>query len=62
MHGTNVRGKLVEDFEGGHNEWRTVESVLTESKKYATLKPEIDFLTTGSWFNEQTVTYSDKEF
>lgn len=62
VRGTNARGTLIEDFEGGHNKWRTVESVLSESKKYATLKSEIDFLTTDKWFNEQTVTYSDQEF
>jgi ADP-ribose pyrophosphatase YjhB (NUDIX family) len=62
VRGDNVRGNLMEDFEGGHNEWRTVEAVLSEEKKYATLQPEIDFLTTKTWFNEQTVTYSDQEF
>ncbi len=62
VRGTNTTGELIEDFEGGHNEWRTVDSVLSELKKYATLKPEIDFLTTDTWFNEQTVTYSDEEF
>jgi len=62
VRGNNTTGKLIEDFEGGHNEWRTVESVLAEPKKYATLKPEIDFLTTNTWFNEQTVSYSDQEF
>lgn len=62
VRGSHVRGILVEDFEGGHNEWRTVDSVLTETKKYATLQTEIDLLTTQTWFNEQTVTYSDQEF
>lgn len=62
VKGENVRGELIVDFEGGHNEWRTVESVLNEEKKYATLQAEIDFLTTHQWFNEQTVTYSDQEF
>jgi 8-oxo-dGTP pyrophosphatase MutT (NUDIX family) len=62
VRGDNVRGELIADFEGGHNEWRTVEAVLNEEKKYATLQPEIDFLTTKKWFNEQTVTYSDQEF
>lgn len=62
VRGSNVRGELLADFEGGHNEWRTVESVLAEDKKYATLQTEIDLLTTNTWFNEQTVTYSDEEF
>jgi 8-oxo-dGTP pyrophosphatase MutT (NUDIX family) len=60
--GKNIRGELLEEFEGGHNEWRTVESVLKESKKYSTLEAEIDLLTTDTWFNEQTVTYSSQEF
>jgi ADP-ribose pyrophosphatase YjhB (NUDIX family) len=60
--GHNTRGTLIEDFEGGHNEWLTVDAVLQESKKYATLQAEIDLLTTTTWFNEQTVTYSDQEF
>lgn len=62
VRGDNVRGSLIEDFEGGHNQWRTTEAVLSEEKKYATLEPEIDFLTTDQWFNEQTVTYTDQEF
>lgn len=62
VRGTNTRGTLIENFEGGHNEWRSVDSLLSEEKKYATLEHEIDLLTTDTWFNEQTVEYSDKEF
>ena len=60
--GTDVTGDLITDFEGGHNEWRTMDSVLWETKKYNSLKTEVDLLHTEKWFNEQVVTYSDKEF
>ena len=60
--GENVRGTLLADFEGGHNEWRTVASVLQETKKYATLEAEVNQLHGHNWFVEQLITYSKEEF
>lgn len=62
VRGENVSGKLITDFEGGHNEWRTVDSVLTEPKKYATLKQEAKLLSSKTWLTEQTIIYSKQEF
>lgn len=60
--GENVRGTLVADFEGGHNEWRTVADVMAEPKKYATLESEVAQLHSTQWLVEQTITYSKQEF
>lgn len=60
--GENVRGDLIADFEGGHNEWRTVEDVMRESKKYTTLEAEVNLLTASDWLFEQEVVYSKQEF
>ena len=56
-------GRLIIDFEGGHNEWLSLSDVLKKSKKYATLESEVAALTpTKRWLHEQTITYSDNEF
>lgn len=60
--GTSVHGSLVETFEGGHNQWRSVESVRREDKKYATFEKEIELLTTQDWLCEQIIPYSKQEF
>lgn len=61
-HGENVRGDLIADFEGGHNEWRTVADVMHEERKYATLEAEVNQLTGKTWLHEQLITYSKQEF
>lgn len=62
VRGDNAEGQLKVDFEGGHNEWRTLASVKKESKIYATLEAEVKLLTTDNWFNEQTIGYGQQEF
>lgn len=62
VRGENVRGELIKDFEGGHNEWRTVKEVMKETRKYATLAQEVELLATKTWFHEQTVSYDEQEF
>ncbi|MEO6761858.1 MAG: NUDIX hydrolase [Candidatus Saccharimonadales bacterium] len=62
IQGLNPTGKLKTDFEGGHNEWRSLDDVLKEPKKYITLAKEVKLLTTKSWLHEQTVNYSKREF
>ena len=62
VHGENVHGKLITDFEGGHNEWRTLEDILNEDKKYATVAQEVELLSAKDWLFEQTITYSKQEF
>ena len=60
--GENVRGDLLSDFEGGHNEWRTVADVMREDKKYTTLEAEVSQLTARNWLHEQQIMYSNNEF
>jgi len=60
--GENVRGELITDFEGGHNEWRTLEDVMKEDKKYATTGKEAELLQAEDWLFEQTISYSNQEF
>lgn len=60
--GENVRGELIADFEGGHNEWRTMADVLSEKKKYSTFETEVGQLNAKTWLLEQRVTYSKQEF
>jgi len=58
----SVRGDLLSDFEGGHNEWRTVADVIREDKKYTTLEAEVNQLTARNWLHEQQIMYSNNEF
>lgn len=59
----HIEGQLVADFEGGHNEWRTVADVMHEDKKYATLEAEVNHLQPRDhWLVEQSVTYNREEF
>jgi 8-oxo-dGTP diphosphatase len=60
--GEHVAGTLIEDFEGGHNEWRTLTSIMTEDKKYTTMAKEVELLSGEHWLLEQTVLYSNQEF
>lgn len=61
--GENSRGKMIEDFEGGHNEWMSKSRALQQEKKYQTFEYELDLLAnSSSWFNEQTVYYTSDEF
>jgi ADP-ribose pyrophosphatase YjhB (NUDIX family) len=60
--GQNPAGHLMVDFEGGHNEWLTLEQVLRQDKKYETLQAEVDMLADKQWLHEHIVTYSNQEF
>lgn len=62
VKGEDASGTLQADFEGGHNEWLTVEAALTKDKKYETLEAEVRLLEPDHWLFEQTVTYNNQEF
>lgn len=56
-------GELITDFEGGHNEWLTLDEVLMKDKKYATLAAEVALLEPRhQWLVEDSITYSSDEF
>src|SRR5690606_1572346 len=60
--GTNISGTLITDFEGGHNEWLTVDEAMQKDKKYVTLETEARLLDETSSVLEQTITYTKQEF
>lgn len=62
VEGRNVHGELITDFEGGHNEWRSLQDVRGETRKYATLDTEVGLLSGEKWLLEQTVEYSNLDF
>jgi 8-oxo-dGTP pyrophosphatase MutT (NUDIX family) len=62
VHGTNVRGGLVADFEGGHNEWLSREVANDKDKIFDSFRIELDILTSTDWVVERTTTYNDKAF
>lgn len=61
-HGTNVKGKLVPDFEGGHNEWLSYEAAYKKKKKFESFKTEIDIVSSDEWLVERVITYDKKSF
>lgn len=60
--GTNPKGELLVDFEGGHNQWMTFEDAFKKPKKFESFKMEIDILDSKTWLIEQTVKVSKKLF
>jgi 8-oxo-dGTP pyrophosphatase MutT (NUDIX family) len=60
--GTNVRGQLLADFEGGHNEWMSFDEAFGKPKKFDSFKAEIDILAASEWLVERTTEYSSKVF
>lgn len=62
VRGNNVRGKLMADFEGGHNEWLTEAAALAKDKKYETVAIELKVLSSSDWLTEHTVSYSKQVF
>jgi len=62
VNGVGPDGRLLADFEGGHNEWLTAKQAMAKDKKYETLSVELDVLTAPNWLTERTVSYNKQEF
>jgi 8-oxo-dGTP pyrophosphatase MutT (NUDIX family) len=62
IHCTNTTGVLVEDFEGGHNEWLTHTQILSLPKKYQSWETEFGFLKKSGVLVELTPVYQVEEF
>jgi ADP-ribose pyrophosphatase YjhB (NUDIX family) len=60
--GTKVRGKLIEDFEGGRNVWMSFEEAYKKVKKFESFKQEIDILNSKNWLSEQVVLVDAESF
>ncbi len=62
VHGLKPKGKLMADFEGGHNEWMTFEEMSKNDKKFDSYKAELDILSSDEWLIERKVDYDDDHF
>lgn len=62
IRGTNPKGVLVEDFEGGHNEWLTRDQVLAQEKVYPSCEIELDIAMGKHDIVEQLVVYDEGHF
>lgn len=61
-HGTNPRGKLMEDFEGGHNEWLTVEEAKAKGNVFPNFDLEVELVDSDTWLREHVMHYKSQEF
>lgn len=62
VRGINPRGTAKTDFEGGRNEWLTVQAAGQKPKTYASLAHEIQILTAKHWLSERTMVYDQTAF
>lgn len=60
--GTNVRGDLATEFEGGQNEWMTFDDASKKVKKFDSFAHEIEILQAKNWLSERVAIYSKKVF
>lgn len=60
--GKNPKGKLIIDFEGGHNEWLTFDDAFSKPKKFDSFKAEIDILDSDEWLVERLTKYNKANF
>lgn len=61
FHCTNIRGTLIEQFQGGHNHWTTLEDLATK-KTYRSLQIELSIAQGRSTFQEEVHSYTKQEF
>lgn len=57
-HGARPKGDLLEQFEGGRNQWMTFEEAYQKPKKFDSFKMEIDILEAKEWLIERSTSYS----
>jgi len=62
MYTNNARGKLMVDFEGGHNEWLTQEGFIAKDKTFESARQFIDLVDSGVSYHAGTYTYDDTEY
>lgn len=63
VHCTNVRGELLERFEGGRNLWLTIPEARKFEKKYTSFETELEMIQSGRIrFVEEQHRYSKDEF
>lgn len=63
VHGTEPTGELINDDEGHHNEWTTVERFEAHEKKYASMPDVVELARRdGMEFLEEKHTYGQDEY
>ena len=62
VHCTNIKGELMERFEGGHNEWMTREVAMSQPKIFTSFDIEIDIVHSDEMFVERRVEYTKDLF
>lgn len=62
IHCTDISGKLIENFEGGRNAWRSLAELKKETKKFESYKFEADIAMGKIDFIERSVKYSEEQF
>ena len=63
VHCTNVRGELMNQFEGGRNVWLSIPEARKLEKKYTSFETELEMITYGNIrFVEEKHRYSRDEF
>ncbi|MEI6053735.1 MAG: NUDIX hydrolase, partial [Candidatus Saccharibacteria bacterium] len=62
VHCTDIKGKLVKEFEGGRNQWMTREQALGQPKIFTSFDIEIDIVSSDDTFIERRVEYTKDLF
>lgn len=62
VHCTDVKGRLVKEFEGGRNNWMTREEALAQPKIFTSFDIEIDIVASNETFIEKRVEYTKDLF
>jgi 8-oxo-dGTP diphosphatase len=60
--GTDPRGELQADFEGGHNEWLSHKEAGAKPKKFDSFTVELDILESDEWLIERLTSYTNEHF
>jgi 8-oxo-dGTP pyrophosphatase MutT (NUDIX family) len=62
IRGTNPHGSLMEEFEGGRNEWMTRDEALAQEKIYPSTAYELDMAQGKLAILEKLITYDPNKF
>ena len=62
MYANTYSGKLIVDFEGGHNEWLTQEEFMAKEKTFESARDFINLIDQNVPYHAQEYTYDDHEY
>lgn len=62
MYANEYSGKLIVDFEGGHNEWLTQEEFMAKEKTFESARDFINLIDQGVSYHAQEYTYDVDEY